>query len=269
MAADGTAWVTMIASNELVQIDPSTGESVNAVSTGPGACGVAMAGGNIWVADTVSNSVFWLDQETLAFQDRVSLDGPPWDLQTMGDLVWIVVRSPGRVVAVDPTTAEIIIDVEPGVGQLTGMALTDRAAWVAAEVANKVLRIDAATGEITEIDVDGTPSWFGEADGAVWVSQASTGSVSKIDAETSDVVLTVETGSQPRDLTVAFGSVWVPNGGDGSLTRIDEATGEIVDEIQLVTGIFVAEPVGDEIWVTDFSGTTIFRIDPTLVGPGG
>ena len=38
--------------------------------------------------------------------------------------------------------------------------------------------IDAATGETTEIEVEGAPSWFGEADGAVWVSQASAGSVS-------------------------------------------------------------------------------------------
>lgn len=264
VAADGTAWVTMIGSRDLVQIDPATGEVIESVSPGNGACGVAIANGLIWVADTVTNSVFWLDEETLAFQDRLSFDGPPWDLQTDGELVWVVVRNPGRVLAIDPATAEVVLDVVPGLGQMTGLALTEGVAWAAAELSNTVLRIDAATGDYTEIAVDGTPSWFGEADGAVWVSQATSGQVSKIDAATSEIVLTVDVGAQPLDLTVAFGSVWVPNRADGTLTRIDEATGEILDTIGLVDGVWVAEAVGDEVWVTDFTGNTIFRIDPTI-----
>ncbi len=266
VGSDGTAWVTMIGSRDLVEIDPATGELLDSVSPGNGACGVAITDGLIWVADTVTNSVFWLDEETLAFQDRLSLDGPPWDLQTDGELVWVVVRAPGRVLAIDPATAEVVLDVVPGLGQMTGLALTEGAAWAAAELSNVVLRIDAATGDVTEIPVDGTPSWFGEADDAVWVSQATSGQVSKIDAATSEIVLTVDVGAQPLDLTVAFGSVWVPNRADGTLTRIDEATGEVIDTIGLVDGVWVAEPVGDEVWVTDFTGNTIFRIDPTISG---
>ena len=77
-------------------------------------------------------------------------------------------------------------------------------------------------------------------------------------------MLEVATGSQPLDLAVGFGSVWVPNRGDGNLTRIDEATGEVTDVYPLKSGIWVAEIVGDEVWVLDFSGTRVFRIDPNI-----
>ena len=89
-------------------------------------------------------------------------------------------------------------------------------------------------------------------------------SVTKIDAATAQVVMEVEVGREPLDLAIGFGSVWVPNRADGTLTRIDEATGELLDTYPLVSGIWVAEVVGAEVWVLDFSGTTIFRIDPTI-----
>jgi hypothetical protein len=30
-------------------------------------------------------------------------------------------------------------------------------------------------------------------------------------------------------------------------------------------GIFVAEPVGDEVWVLDYGGQEIYRIDPSAI----
>lgn len=60
--------------------------------------------------------------------------------------------------------------------------------------------------------------------------------------------------------------MWVPNRVDGTVTRIDAETGAVGDTIDLGPGIWVVEAVGEEVWVLDFSGTAIYRIDPTLVG---
>ena len=68
----------------------------------------------------------------------------------------------------------------------------------------------------------------------------------------------------PIALAAAGGYVWVPGQRNGILTRIDPAT-NATTEIQLVPGIFVAEPVGDRVWVTDFSGSDIYFVDPALV----
>lgn len=263
VAPDATAWVTMSGSRDLVQIN-GAGETLDTISAGPGACGVAIAGGNIYIGDTSSNSVFWLDLDSGAFQDRLTLGGPPWDVQTLGDLVWIAVRRSGDVIALDPATQDVVFETDLGVSALAGLALSEGVTWVASESTDVVYRVDQETGEVTEIAVPGSPSWFAEGDGAVWVSQAANRSVTKIDTETAEAVLEVAVGGEPLDLAVGFGSVWVPNRADGTLTRIDEATGEVIDTYPLAKGIWVAEAVGDEIWVLDFSGTTIFRIDPTI-----
>lgn len=264
IAPDGTAWSTMIGSGELIQIDPKSGEALNTISTGPGACGLAIADGKIFVGDTSTNSVFWLDLESGSFLDRLQLDGPPWDVQTIGDLVWVAVRRSGDVVAIDPAGGRVVFEAELGVSALSGVALSEGTSWIASESTDVVYRIDQATGEITEVEVSGSPSWFAETDGAVWVSQAANRTVSKIDTATGEPVLEVEVGREPLDLAAGFGSVWVPNRADGTITRIDAITGELIDTYPLAPGIYVAEVVGDEVWVLDFSGTTIFRIDPAV-----
>ena len=45
--------------------------------------------------------------------------------------------------------------------------------------------------------------------GAVWVANASDGTVSRIDPETNEVVKTIEVGNAPAGIAVSDGLVWV------------------------------------------------------------
>ena len=63
----------------------------------------------------------------------------------------------------------------------------------------------------------------------------------------------------------AFGAAWIANDADGVLSRIDLATNELAGMVQLKAGIFAVEPVGDEIWVENYGGSEIYRIDPDAV----
>lgn len=263
---DGFAWVTYLRDGHAAKIDPATREEVDRVNTGPGACGVVVAGGALWIADTASNSVARFGLDDGRFIDRRNLDGPPWDLQTLdGDTVWLVNRGSGTVLALDGETGEELLAVDLG-ARATGLGLTPGAAWVSTESEQTVVHIDAASGEATVIEVDGLPSWLGETGTAVWVGLATAAEVVRIDAATREIDLRAEVGAEPLDLTVAFGRVWVPNHADGTLSVVDEATGAPVDTIPLKRGVWVAEPVGKEVWVTDFSARKIFVIDPALVG---
>lgn len=239
--------MTYLRDGHAARIDPATREEAGRVNTGPNVCGVAIAGDALWIADTGTNSVA-----------RFSLDDGRF---------WLVTRGGGTVLALDAATAETLLTVDLG-ARATGLGLTPGAAWVAMESENTVVHIDAATGTTTVIDVPGLPSWLGEAGDAVWVALATAGEVVRIDAATMEIDLRAEVGAEPLDLTVAFGSVWVPNHAGGTVTVVDEATGEVRDTIALKRGIWLAEPVGDEIWVTDFSARKIFVIDPALVGTG-
>lgn len=47
---------------------------------------------------------------------------------------------------------------------------------------------------------------------------------------------------------------------------IDAATDELIATVDLGSGVFVVEPVGAEIWVLDFDGTEVIRVDPDRGG---
>ncbi len=262
---DGFPWVTYLQTGDVVQIDPATREKLASFKAGPQTCGIAIAAGHFWIGDTASNSLVRFSFPDGRFVDRTPLDGPVWDVQVGDGLVWVATRNAGVVRAFDEATLEVVHEVD--LPQVTGIGITPGAAWASTNTQDTVVHIDAATGAITEIELAGTPGWFGESETAAWVALETGGAVVRLDAATLAPDLEVEVGNEPLDLTVAFGSVWVPNHGDGTLTRVDAATGEVTGEVRLKFGVWVAEPVGDEIWVTDFSARKIFVIDPELVQP--
>lgn len=126
------------------------------------------------------------------------------------------------------------------------------------------LNEDGTEAELT-VDVGGAPAWFADADGHLWVTDPTNGLVTELDPVTGKVIVQVAVPGSPLDAVGAFGDAWVPVGSTGLLWRIGSG-GEVRGAVQLEGGIYVAEQVGDEIWVENFSGTEIYRVDPSRVG---
>ena len=75
-----------------------------------------------------------------------------------------------------------------------------------------LVAIDAETAMIgPRIPLGTTPTAVAVGDGAVWVLDADTRTISRYDAE-SDSISTFATGATPTDLAVGAGGVWVGNG---------------------------------------------------------
>ncbi|HEX5396477.1 MAG TPA: hypothetical protein VFX74_05215, partial [Candidatus Limnocylindria bacterium] len=133
--------------------------------------------------------------------------------------------------------------------------------------AHQVARLsDDGTKISLRTDAGQLPTWFGSDDGALWVTDRA-GSALRIDPVDGSVLATLQLGGTPRDPTVAFGAAWIANDADGVLSRIDLATNEVAGTVQLKRGVFAVEPVGDEIWVENYGGSEIYRIDPAAVHP--
>jgi YVTN family beta-propeller protein len=107
--------------------------------------------------------------------------------------------------------------------------------------------------------------WFATSDDSLWVSSSASSAVYRVDLATEQVTAEIPMAAVPLDLTFAAGYVWVPNRSDGIVSRIDPATNEVT-EIVVTSGIYVAEPVGDQVWVLDFAARDVYFIDPALVG---
>lgn len=85
-----------------------------------------------------------------------------------------------------------------------------------------------------------------------------------------DSIASVPVGDQPADLAYGEASVWVANAGSGTVSRIDPTTNSVTAEISIgeVGGDYgspTAVAVGNgSIWVTDNTGFAIVRVDPFL-----
>jgi YVTN family beta-propeller protein len=83
--------------------------------------------------------------------------------------------------------------------------------------ANALGLIDADGESIeAEIPVDAAPTSVARGEGAIWVTNANDGTVSRIDPVTRSVRQTIGVGSTPSGIAVGAGAVWVANHFDGT-----------------------------------------------------
>lgn len=98
--------------------------------------------------------------------------------------------------------------------------------------------------------------------GLVWVNVGDM--VLKIDGAGGRVLDRLTVGSQPEDGSVVDGVTWIPDA-DGTLRRL----GGGVSRKPVSSGVsnpFVLAGYRGQVWVVDFAGTDIVRINPSRVG---
>jgi YVTN family beta-propeller protein len=129
--------------------------------------------------------------------------------------------------------------------------------------ANALGLIDADAEAIdAEIPVDAAPTSIARGEGAIWVTNANDGTVSRIDPVTRSVRQTVTVGSSPSGIAVGAGAVWVANHFDGTVSRIEPETNTVVDTIPVGNGATAVAFGEGSVWVTNSSDRTVSRIDP-------
>lgn len=116
---------------------------------------------------------------------------------------------------------------------LTGVTAGAGAVWAISRRGAAVVRVDPAAGRVTDvIPIAGRPGSEAPAPIAVaatpaslWVLNANTATVTRIDARTRGITQTIQLGleQQPLDIEAGAGAVWVA-GFDGSLTRLGGRT---------------------------------------------
>lgn len=265
VAPDGRAFVTLYNTGDVVAVDPTSHAVTPLAHLGGSLCGIAWADGSLWVADLTTNQLVEVNPDSGQVGRTVALAGKPWDAQPDATGVWVADRGVPGVVHVDATTAMIDHTVTTGTAP-SGIAVVGGHAWVAVQGPGEADRL-TSDGTAIEARVTGlgvSPTWFGDGDGTLWVTN-TVGGVARIDPATATVTATIALGGVPRDPAVAFGALWVANSGDGILYRIDPATNQVAGTVPLAKGIWAVEAVGSEVWVENYSGTEIYRVDPDQV----
>jgi streptogramin lyase/predicted Ser/Thr protein kinase len=232
-----TVWVTSARDGTLSRIDSASRELIAKTRLGRGISGVAIGAGSVWVSNPRTGTVLRAD-------------------------------STGQVIA------RIPIGGRPGALAFAGGRL-----WVADDAGAGIAAIDGETNRLVErgIAPQAAPLRLAAGAGAVWVSSATTGTVSRIDLASASAEAPIRVGRGPAGVTVGGGLVWVANSRSGTVTRVDPSIRAI-----LGAPIFVgARPGGIDagtstVWVASSAENAVSRIDiesgekvgdPVSVGP--
>jgi len=136
--------------------------------------------------------------------------------------------------------------------------------WIADNLRARVLRVDPATGEVTDrVRTGRAPVAIAVGEGAVWVAGAD-GAVQRIDPET----LAVEPAARvpgAAGIAAGEGSVWVSSQSRSTVTRLDPATGEARGRpIGVGGGPTDVAVGGGAVWVANSRQMegTVSRIEP-------
>src|SRR5208283_3218079 len=84
----------------------------------------------------------------------------------------------------------------------------------------------------SKVLIPGTPDWIGIDESAVWISNSAKNTLVRVDAATNQVSNVVAVGSKPcSGLGGGFGSVWVPCCGERQIYRVDRQTSEVMARV--------------------------------------
>ena len=125
-----------------------------------------------------------------------------------------------------------------------------------------------------DLDISDQPDWMASGFDSVWVGRDEAAAVDRIDAETNEVVATIDVGAHPcNGMVAAYDSVWVPSCEEQALNRIDPATDKVSAAIEVPIFLSTAGALGHElsagagsVWMVTEGETGEFdalaRIDP-------
>lgn len=196
--------------------------------------------------------------------------------------VWVTNAADRSLSRIDPATNTVLSVVAvnlPGNTVPVAVASGFGSLWVSFEsyddayvthVPGVVQRVDPVSGMSVgaAIPVGREPTVIVASAEAVWVSNATDGTVSRIDPALGSVAATIAVPGRPFGIASGFGSIWVANEADGKVSRIDVLTNQVVATIptQFSSAEGVAVGAGS-VWVSNFGLTdqpngTVSRIDP-------
>jgi YVTN family beta-propeller protein len=168
----------------------------------------------------------------------------------------------GNAVGVFDADGDIVSEIEVG-DTPSEVAATRDAVWVTNTTDNTVSRIDPATNDVRQtIAVGEGPTGVAVGEGDVWVANGLEATVSRVDPSTNREVQKVAVGNGPTGVAFGEGALWVTNSVDGTVSRLAPGPGRVTGTFPAVVGISAVAAGFDRIWVASPSTASVLALHP-------
>jgi serine/threonine-protein kinase len=176
-------WVLSEPEGTLTRIDAETDEIIGApIDLGLGVAAIAVGGGSVWVTDARTGELLRVDDESGRVTRRIDVGGHPGPLVYGGGRVWVADAKGAGITAVNAKGGRIVRRHLPPYTAPLRLATGAGGLWVSNATTDTVRRIDLSTFALgTPIPAGRRPAGITVADGLVWVAATRSDAVTRVD----------------------------------------------------------------------------------------
>jgi branched-chain amino acid transport system substrate-binding protein len=276
-------WVASEATRTVSSIAPESLSVTHVVAAGATPGALAVDRDAVWALDGTRRVVVKIEPGYDEPTRRIELPpAPPLPATNQrlsslsiafgADALWVTDGS-SRLSRVDAARGRVTtLDLHQ---PLDDVVVAGRAVWATSGPAASLFKVDphdrSVESRIRIVNRLGATAPYPVAvtagEGFIWVVNANTQTVSKVDPQFDNVAATIPLGigRNPSDITTGAGAVWVANGGNGTLARIDPTTHDVTT-IALGNNPTNVAVAGNRVWVSIQPG---FRALPSAASSQG
>ena len=165
------------------------------------------------------------------------------------------------IVALDPESGALVREL--AVAADAGTAFDGRYLWQIA--GDRIQKVDPRTGKVVATipaPSQGRDSGLAWAEGTLWVGEYRGRKIHQIDAETGDVLRTIESDRFVTGVTWVKGELWhaTMEAEKSELRRIDPKTGKVLERVEMPAGVVVSGLESDGAGVFYCGGSTSGKV---------
>lgn len=232
----GAVWVAA-GDGAVRAYDPVSVRPTGPTAKVPGANGLAVGGGGVWVSSRRAGTVTRIDPRTRRTDPPIHVGRGPADVAAGLGAVWVANADGGSVSRIDPRSGRAGAPIAIGARQVLALAVGDGAVWVARAGGpdadrTQLVHIDPKAGKVAgdparipgavPLDlVAGDGIWATDSGGALPLRSGRRGGVTRVDPATGKVSgPPLRVGKRPSAIALGAGGLWVTNEDAGTLTPI-------------------------------------------------
>ena len=273
--AGDSIWATATAADEVVRVDPVSGEVTARVAVGDTPLRLAFDGKLVWVSVFTAGKVVAIDPASAAAVHSVDLPGQPEGVAAGFGSIWVVRQEARLLTRLDPTGR--LVRSYPLGNEPRLAAVGERYVYASNFADGTVTRLDPATGALTTSGrlCDGAQGMATGGPHVLWVTCTKAGKVVTVDETTLKVIGSIDLPAEPDAVKVIGGAVWVVRADGPTVVQLssDPAHPKVIREYRAADNLGLYDRanvdfavVGDRFWVSAPQAGGLYLVRVQLPG---